>query len=713
MRLLRLFLFALQLIPVRYARADEGMWLPVLLSVLNEADMKAQGFKLSAADIYNVNQACIKDAVVIFGGGCTGEIISADGLLLTNHHCGFSTIQSHSSVSNDLTTLGYWAANRAEELVNPGLTVKFLVKMEDVTSLIVPADTVGKTPEEIQAMIAANSKALETQRMEGTHYLADVESFFYGNQYFLMIYETYQDIRLVGAPPSSIGKFGGETDNWVWPRHNADFSLFRVYAAPDGKPAPYSADNVPIKAKYHLPISIKGVKEGDFTMVLGFPGSTQEYLSSSAVDWTLHVLDPVRVELRDARLAVMEREMKKSDEVRIQYSAKYATVSNAYKKWKGEILGLTRDKAVDRKLAYEAVFTSKMNENPALQAQYEDILPRLELLYEELTPLTLSQQLFIEGGYSIELLQFAYRLSQYFSKSPAEMKQDQSKTLAYVSGFFKNYNATLDQHLAAAIFEKYIQLLPEENLPPVIDEISETYPDNFEGYAANLFEGSQLTNPDLVKEWIEQGNVEALRKDPAYQLMAALFSHYFMATADGYNEKNADIQGLQQRYMTAQQQVFTERKFYPDANFTMRLTYGKVEGFEPADGVHYRYYTTLDGLAAKHQAEPENEDFFYPGKLDTLIATKNYGRYAQGSDLRTCFIASNHTTGGNSGSPVMNAEGQLIGLNFDRNWEGTMSDINYDRDLCRNISVDIRYVLFVIDKYGGAGYLIDEMTLVE
>lgn len=710
-RFIRIILLLVLLVPARVVRADEGMWLPVLLSMLNEADMKAKGFKLTAADIYSINQVCIKDAVVIFGGGCTGEIISKNGLLLTNHHCGFSQIQSHSSVENDLLTKGFWAMSPAEELPNPGLTVQFLVRMEDVTAQVLEG-TAGASGDALKQLIDANMTLVEKNAVAGTGYEAGVESFFYGNQYFLMVYQTYSDVRLVGAPPSAIGKFGGETDNWVWPRHNADFSLFRVYASPDGAPAPYSPDNQPLKPKYHLPISMKGVKEGDFTMVLGFPGSTQEYLSSYAVAMTLDVLNPIRVELREVRLAVMNAEMRKSDAVRIQYASKDARISNAYKKWKGEMLGLKRTGAIAKKEAYEAAFNQKLEGNPEWKAAYGDILPRMKTLYADLGPVIHAQQLFLEGGISVEAVQLANTLNAHFSKNQAGPPKDTEKLLANLDRFYKNYHAPIDQATLAVVLEKYAQRLPAEWMPEVLKGLAVTWQGNWEGCAADMFARTSLVNKEVVTGWVRDNQSEALIADPLYSLMIGLYSNYFERIAPDYNRINSEIQTLQQRYMTAQQTVFSDKVFYPDANFTMRVTYGQVQGYEPADGVRYNYYTTLGGAVEKNEHNPGNEDFEIPDQLVDLYRAGDFGEYAHEGEMRTCFVASNHTSGGNSGSPVLNAEGQLIGLNFDRGWEGTMSDISYDVRLCRNISVDIRYVLFIVDKYAGAGYLLEEMTLV-
>ncbi|MCC5945150.1 MAG: S46 family peptidase [Bernardetiaceae bacterium] len=706
-----------------YADGDEpkggGMWLPMLLKAMgNEADMQAMGMKLSAEDIYSINQASLKDAVMIFGGGCTAEAISPEGLILTNHHCGYGQIQSHSSVENDYLTDGFWAMSRKEELTNPGLSVTFIVRMEDVTDKVLEGVS-GDDAESVRNLKIANniSKVVE-DNIKDTHYKAQIKPFFYGNEYYMIVSETFEDVRLVGAPPSGIGKFGGDTDNWMWPRHTGDFMLFRVYADTDGKPAAYSEDNVPLKPRHFFPVSMRGVKQDDFTMVFGFPGRTQLYLPNQAVETIMNVNDPIRIALRDIRLSIMDEHMKSSDKVRIQYASKYAGISNGYKKWQGEILGLTRTNALQKKKDYEAQLTQRINQNPEWKEKYGTLLEEFELLYKEMRPTEKEYEYFMEALFSIEPIGFSRRVEAALgSASEAKQTQVSSEELqplvAYATYFFKNYHQPLDKQITIELLKAYREAIPKDRRPSTFKKIADVYKNDIEAYVDALYKGSMFTNENLFEAWAKNPTIESAIKDPMIALSGELINHYFSAIKNDKDKQSDKLDRLMRDYMQVQRLAFADdKKFFPDANFTLRVTYGRVEGYEPRDGVVYDYYTTIEGIIEKH--DPDEAEFNTPKRLLELYENKDYGGYAdENGELRICFAASNHTTGGNSGSPVIDGEGNLIGINFDRGWEGTMSDINYDRSLCRNIATDARYILFVIDKFAGAGYLLEEMTIVK
>ena len=653
------------------AVADEGMWLPCLIGERID-DMRAKGFELTAEDIYSVNQAALKDAIVLFGRGCTGELVSAEGLLLTNHHCGYGQIQSHSSVEHDYLTNGFWAMNRGEELPNPGLTVSFLVRMEDVTDQI----AAGTKAEEIRAKAS-----------EGGKYSTAIESLYYNNKYYLFVYQVYRDVRLVAAPPSSIGKFGGDTDNWMWPRHTGDFSVFRIYADKDNQPADYSKDNVPYTPKRHFTISTKGAEEGDFTFVYGFPGTTREYVTSDFVDYTLNHSNPAKIRLRTKRLDIISAAQEADPAVRIMYASKHASIANAWKKWQGESLGLARRKTVEKKLAYEAEF-----EKWAVGTEYEGITAQLHEKYTALLPYAVTRDYYNEAAYAVELLGFARGLAKLSEAG------------------YKDYSPAIDRAVAKEMFADLSANVDAEYLPEFytakVAELGST-----DALTDWLFDSSRLVGKEAYAAAVAEGYDFA--SDPAVVLLGAFDALYKAKIAPHYASLNKEITALYNVYMRGQMAHQTERTFYPDANLTLRVAYGSVAGYEAADGVYHLPYTTIDGIIEKDN--PEIYDYDIPQSLRDIYASKDYGRWGIERDgkltLPVAFLAKNHTTGGNSGSPILNSKGQLLGINFDRTWLSTMSDLDYDADICRNISVDIRYVLFVIDKIGGAGYLIDEMTL--
>ena len=657
------------------AFADKGMWLPSLISSRIK-DMKSKGFKLSAEDIYSVNQASLKDAVVLFDGGCTGEIVSEKGLLLTNHHCGYDAIQALSSVEHDYLTNGFWAMNHEEELYCPGLKVHILVRMDEVTERL----AAGETKEEIIAKAEA----------EGVGYRAKVESMYYGNIAYLFIYREFNDVRLVGTPPTAIGKFGADNDNWIWPRHTGDFSIFRIYANENNEPAEYSPNNKPYTPARHFNISTKGVNEGDFTMIYGFPGNTQEYITSDAVKYIAELSDPLKILFRTERLDIIGTAQAKSPKTRIQYAAKQANIANAWKKWQGEVKGINRLVTYDKKVAYENKFRK---ENPSKAY----LLDSLKAAYERNMEGYFNYELFSETLRGIELQQVV-RIAE-------NERLDEAQKQALAELFYKDFDVAVDRQLAVAMLKEY-----EKYGTFISDELKALFAQHggAENYANWLYDNTALGT-------VEGFSVEAAKNDPMAEFVAAISP--IQTRVKEYTYRNfsnhPDIERWFRPYVKALMEWDKKRAFFPDANLTLRVAYGKIAGYEYADGEWHLPQTTLEGIIAKDN--PEIYDYNVPQALRDAYATKDYGRWGVEMygkyTVPVCFIATNHTTGGNSGSPVLNNKGELIGVNFDRTWLSTMSDIEFDETLCRNIICDIRYVLFVVDKVGGAGWLIEEMGL--
>lgn len=718
MRAIKRLLTAFFLFLVFTAKADEGMWLPLFLQQLNEKQMKAMGMKISAADIYNINKGSLKDAIVSFGGFCTGEVISEKGLVLTNHHCGFDAIQNHSTLERNYIRDGFWARSNSEEIPNPGLFVTFIVRIEDVSKAALAGVNEEMKEAERQSRIDKNIAEIRRNLKKEATQDSYVRSFFEGNQYFLFVTETYRDIRLVGAPPSAIGNFGKDTDNWMWPRHTGDFSLFRIYAGKDNKPAEYSLENVPYKPKKALAISMAGMKEGDFTMVFGFPGRTTQYLHSEAVDQIVKLNDPVKIAIRDKALSVIDGFMRKDEQVKIQYAAKYASISNAWKKWQGEVLGLSSTKAVEKKKNQEAVFRKRVEANPAFKAAYGSLLEDLQNAYQDLSKYGVARDYFTETMSRIEAFAIGSQLNNLRSIKEKNGEQAYKDAVPRISArledLYKEYNPAVDKKLFEVLLEKFTKDQPEEFLAPELRQLALDYKNDFGKMADDFYINVDLlnngakvlanlqANPDLV--------LAANDMNRANQLFQQLNTFYAKTVTPKLSELQARVNRLQRTYMKAQMEVMKEKTFYPDANSTLRVTYGNVKGYQPRDAVKYDFYTYLDGVMDKYK--PGDYEFDVPEKLRTLYKNKDFGPYGKNGKMPVCFIAMNHTTGGNSGSPALDARGNLVGLNFDRVWEGTMSDINYDPSICRNIMVDIRYVLFIIDKYADAGHLVKEMKLV-
>ncbi|NSL91063.1 S46 family peptidase [Chitinophaga solisilvae] len=698
--------------------ATEGMWLPQLLSGLNEKEMKAMGMKINASDIYNINKGSLKDAIVSFGGFCTAEVISSQGLLLTNHHCGYDAIQKHSSVQNNLLENGFWAKTAAEELPNPGLFATFIVRIDDITKAALQDVKPGMSERERQSAIDKRLHEIRQAVKKEAWQETMVKPFFEGNQYFLFVTETYRDVRLVGAPPSSIGKFGSDTDNWVWPRHTGDFSMFRIYAGKDGKPAPYSKDNVPLQPKYFLPVSMKGVKQQDFTMVLGFPGRTTEYLPSEAVKLTVETVDASKVEMRDAALKIMDGYMRKDEQIKIQYAAKYASTANYWKKWMGEMKGVKQTNGIGKKQQYEAEYRQLLASNPLWRQKYDGVLDTLNDLYRQITPYAQTRDYYSELVKNVELFTAGDRLINFLSdvheKGEGQYETLRKEFLESMQAFYQNYNARVDRDICASLMELYAKGVPKQfNGTEYLQIWNESNKDS-RLLADKIYNLSGLTSMDKLKAFVQQPYntvVAQMWKDPATRLVMAMRKGYVDNVSKPVTDLQNNINNLQRTYMQAQMDIMgSKKRFYPDANSTLRVTYGKVDGYNPRDAIHYDFYTYLDGVMEKYI--PGDYEFNVPARLIELYKKKDYGRYGVNGRMPVCFIASNHTTGGNSGSPVLDANGRLIGLNFDRTWEGTMSDINYDPSICRNIMVDIRYVLFIVDKFAGCTRLVDEMKLV-
>lgn len=713
--LLKFQVVILCLFSFQIGHAHEGMWIPSTLAKLVEGDMQNAGLKLSAEEIYSINQSSLKDAIVHFGGGCTASVISDQGMILTNHHCGYSQIQSHSSVENDYLKDGFWAMKRSEELQNANLTATFVVKIEDVTEFVVKR-TKGLEGEAKLAAIADVTSALEKGATEGTHYKASVKPFFYGNAYYMIVTETYNDVRLVGAPPSSIGKFGGDTDNWEWPRHTGDFALFRIYAAPDNSPADYSPDNVPYTPKRSLSVNMDGLKEGDFTMVFGFPGSTDQYLSSYAVKYVTDVENPAQIEMREASLSVIDAAMEISDKLRIQYASKQSRISNAYKKWIGQNMGLERFDAVAKKEAQEKLFVEAARAKGL--DNYAGLIDQFATLYSE------NEQYQLGRAFLIEFFYYgpeAIRFSTNFRKLALEnasltesgkINEEKERLKKSIAAFNKDYDADTDRRVMAAQLSIFIEKCPKILSSATLNSYLAKH-GNAKDAADAIYAASIMDNEsELVKLLNLSGKkqVKAIENDPLYKIGDELLKSYNDQVRPGFENFMKRESELMEDYVKGTMELFPNKNYWPDANSTLRLTYGKMEGSEPQDGIQYKAYTTLDGVVQKYI--PGDKEFDVPEKLLELQQNRDYGKYATDGEMRVCFLGSNHTTGGNSGSPALDANGRLVGLNFDRTWESTMSDLMFNGEICRNIMVDAKYMLFIVDKFAGAGHLVDEMKLV-
>lgn len=699
--------FLLLFIVIQLSAQQGGMWIPSLLEGMNETEMQSLGSHLSAKDIYDVNHSSLKDAIVHFNGGCTSEIISDKGLLLTNHHCGYGAIQSHSSLEHDYLKDGFWAEKLSLELPNKGMVATLIVRIEDITDQVLHQLHDSLSIEERMKMIDQNIAEAQKNVEKETWQESRVKSMYDGNQYMLFVTETFKDIRLVGAPPTSIGKFGSDTDNWMWPRHTGDFSLFRIYADKNNRPAEYSQENIPYTPKHFLPISLDGVSENDFTLVFGFPGRTSEYLPAVAIDQLIHKINPPKIEIREEALKIVDEYMRNDDKIKIQYASKYASTANYWKKWIGENQGLKKTNAIAKKKTLEAAFQEQVKDKDA----YADLLSNFDQLYTEIDTVAVARAYWSEIVYrNIELLNACIRLYGFerrVNKNPDNFEEERDKLIKSFEGFYKNYNAEVDQQVFKKLIQMYQEKSPESYLPTSVKNV------DVDALSNEIYQASKLINLSGAQSMLEgplEDVIKKINEDKGYSFGKGLIETYYQRIEPRYNKLSLQIKANQKVYMKALIETFPEERFFPDANSTLRVTYGKVSGYSPTDAVYYQPVSYLKGVMEKYK--PGDYEFDVPEKLKALYEQKDFGIYGDDGKMPVNFIGTNHTTGGNSGSPVIDAHGNLIGLNFDRVWEGTMSDYYYDPDICRNIMVDLRYVLFIIDKFAGNQRIINELKLV-
>ena len=700
-------------------KADEGMWLPQLLQSMNESDMKDCGLQLTAQDLYDVNNSSLKDAIVALNGGmCTGEMISSQGLMLTNHHCAFDVIQTHSTVDNDYLTDGFWAMTRDAELPNEGFSVSFLVSIESVTDRVLE-DLGEVTESERNTKLREIFNEISSEKIDGTDYNARVKSFFGGNEFYLMTYITYNDVRLVGAPPSSIGKFGGDTDNWMWPRHTGDFSLLRVYCAPDGSPSEYSEENIPYTPKHHLPIQLDGVDNGDYTMIFGFPGSTDRFLTSFGIQEALEQTNPTIVQIRSEKLAIMKSGMDANKKTKIQYASKYAGTSNYWKYYIGQSRGLKRMKVYDKKVEIENEFTDWVNSGD--EQRYEKFGNTLNLIkeaYDDNRELNISRTYLNEAIFQgAEIMYFSFIMNRKLANIPTDKEEKtmfMNEIREEAQEFYKNYNSTIDEELFSAMLEMYYYNVPQNQHPSVFKKIENQLLGfkafDFDYYAKDVFRKSVFSSEDKFLAFLENPYNMKLEKDPAYTTMMSIYDYYIEHHYAQRKSVRAKLDEGNRLFIAGLREMNPEENYYPNANSTMRVTYGNVGDYNPGDAMHYDFYTTIDGIIEKE--DPTNDEFIVPEKLKELYEIGDYEQYAdENGNLRINFISNNDITGGNSGSPVINAWGEIVGTAFDGNWEAMSGDIAFENEIQRTISVDIRYTMFIIDKFAGATHLIDEMTI--
>ncbi|MDX1349974.1 MAG: S46 family peptidase [Putridiphycobacter sp.] len=705
--LILLVLFSLQ----TNLKATEGMWVPSLIDMFY-SDMKTYGLKLSAEQVYSTNNASLKDAVLQFNGGCTAELVSNEGLILTNHHCGFDAIQKHSSLENDYLKNGFWAKSQSDELACPWLHVTFVKRIEDVTEEVFLNITENMTPADKQKLILENIKKIESEATAGNDYKAKIKPFNLGNQYFMLVTQDFNDVRLVGAPPSAIGKFGGDTDNWVWPRHTGDFSVFRIYANTENQPAQFSEANVPFKPIHFLPISLKPKQKNDFTMVYGFPGSTDQHYSKEKLQFYIDHERPKRIAMRQQTIDILKPAMRADDLLRIQYASKQARLANAWKKWIGQLKGLRELHAIEKKAAWEEQYLLKASSRTEWKEKYYPIIKQLSELQKTGGKYELAYAMLVEYFYAgPEILRFASsfnKLSKYGKKAASNdgLEEEVEKMKNNAKSFFKNYNKTIDKAIFEALSPLYVANVDKSLLPEGLAE-------NWQTAGEKLFKKSVFLNEEKLMAMLDnfgKDSAKKMLKDPALQYANSIIDAYRSKVAPELTMFLRNEEALMQQYLEGIMVMFPDKKTWPDANSTLRITYGKIDGSAPYDGMAYTHYTTIDGIMQKNAEN--NPDFELTDRFLELYMKKDFGDYLQDGELWVCFTASNHTTGGNSGSPVIDAEGNLMGINFDRSWESTMSDFYFSEERCRNITVDIRYVLWVIDKYGEASHLVDEMTIV-
>ncbi|KPK87611.1 MAG: peptidase S46 [Bacteroides sp. SM23_62_1] len=699
-------------------RADEGMWLLPLLEELNISIMQEMGLKLSADQIYNINTSSLKDAIgALDYGSCTAELISPDGLLLTNHHCGFDEIQYHSSVEHDYLTDGFWAMIREEELPNPGKTISFLIRMDDISDVINLRLNDRMTESERQEIIAEISDSIENEAINGTHYEASIVQFFGGNKFYLIITETYLDVRLVGAPPESIGKFGHDTDNWIWPRHTGDFTLFRVYTGPDGKPAEYAPENIPLKPRNFLTISLKGIQKNDFAMVIGYPGITNRYMTSWEIEQVNEIDNPNRIKIRGLRQDLMMEDMLSSNEIRIKYASKYSTSSNYWKYSIGQNEGIKNLDLINRQKHLENQFLEWVNADQERTEKYGQSFDLVKNAVLNNRDYHHARQYILEALLSgIEFINFSASFFQLFMTvleypdDPQAIGEVIESMQRDINDFFKDYNAATDKKVTLAMLQLFSENVKQQFHPDFFATISIKYKGNFEKYVDKVFKKSMFVDRNRLNMFLESPDIRMLQKDPAFGIAISVYRKYFEID-DQYNYYQENLNRGHRLYIAGLTEMQKDRKFYPDANSTMRLSYGRVGDYQARDAVHYEFYTSLTGVMEKE--DPDNPEFVVDERLKQLYQSKDYGRYGMGDIMPVCFTTNNDITGGNSGSPVLNAGGELIGIAFDGNWEAMSSDLAFEPELQKCINVDIRYVLFIMDKFAGATHLIEEMIIVE
>lgn len=702
----KLFFYCLLLFSVfsGVSTPDEGMWLPMHVKRFANQDLEKNGLHLTADEIYSINNSSLKDALVMLGGGfCTAELVSPEGLVFTNHHCGYSIIQSHSTMEHDYLKDGFWAKSKSEELKNDDLTASILVRMEDVTQLVLKDD-------EHKSEVIDSLKNIAS---EDGKYEVHIKPFYEGNEYYMFVYTTYKDVRLVGAPPSSVGKYGGDTDNWMWTRHTGDFCVLRIYTGKDGEPMEYNESNVPLKPSHFLPVSLNGYQENDYALVMGFPGSTDRYLPSEGVKMTVDIYNPSRVKARRKKLDVIGYYMNEDPEIKIKYASKYARISNYWKYFIGQTKGLKRLNVFEQKKMEEEAFQKWVNADSS-RSKYKEAVKLMNEGYEELASTQLVRNYFIENIYGIELFSFAFKFNDL---QKALVSGDKDKVSELVSSLkpiveshFKDYDIEVDKALAKAMLKMYCEDIPFEQLPTPAMKIVMKHNKNYDKYVEKLFKKSLLSSKEKVLAYLDNPKSNALLKDKGFQTAQTIMAEYRERIAPQRMASMGKVKEGKKLYIEGIRKMNPERVYNPDANSTPRFNPGKVMSYVPRDAVFYDYFTTAEGILEKE--DPSNPEFVVPSKLKELIENKDYGQYAQGDTLIVNFITNNDITGGNSGSPVVNGKGELIGIAFDGNWEAMSGDIAFEHTYQRCIAVDIRYVLFIIDKYAGASNLIKELKLV-
>jgi hypothetical protein len=700
---------------------DEGMWLPILIERLNYVDMQKMGLHLTAEELYNINHSSLKDAIVGLSGGgasggffCTAEVVSSEGLIFTNHHCGYNAVQNHSTTEHDYLANGFWAMSKAQELKNENFCASFLVRMENVTDSILPflSDTMKESNR--SAKVKEIGDRMKKRATEKGKYEASVKAFYGGNEYYLFVFQTYKDVRLVGAPPSSIGKFGGDTDNWMWPRHTGDFTIFRIYADSVNGPTEYAENNVPLKPKHHLPISLKGIKKNDFAMIWGYPGSTSRYLTSFGMDYNVNIFYPTLIKIFGKELEVMKERMDVDKKVKIDYAGNYAGIANTWKNFIGQTKMLVKNKVEVKKVKTETDFTNWVNQDAERQKKYGNVLGNLKTNYEKLGKIAVPFFYANVAGSGLDVVGFAQGFgglkSSLEKKNKASIKEETEGLKKSVDEHFKTIDYAISKKTLAELLKLYSQDVPKEELPTIFATIEKDYDNNFDAFADAVYNESIFASAEKANKFLDNPSAKVFKKDLGWQLaesMTAAIGKY----AGAFGEARGGISVANRKFIAGLREMDPKRVPYPDANSTMRMTYGQVLDYFPADAVNYSYFTTLKGVMQKE--DPTNDEFIVEKKLKELYDNKDFGQYGQNGEMVTCFLTTNDITGGNSGRPVINGDGQLIGIAFDGNWEAMSGDILFEPDLQRTINVDIRYVLFVVDKFAGATNLIEELTLIK